>query len=805
MKHCLLLLLAGLLNTVAYAQVGNVSGIITDNLGKAVPGATVSIRELEKSVVADENGHFQFSKIQHGKYTLSVSSLITDLKLVPIEVNGANEVFNIRVKEKESEKFNEVLVVGKTEKRLIEEKGFAVNVIQTKGADLQSIQTNELLDRSAGVRIRQNGGLGSQVQYNINGLSGNSVRILVDGIPISNYGESFSLNSIPAALIERIEVYKGVVPAHLSEDALGGAINIVLKESMRNALNTSYSFGSLNTHQWNATGSYIDEKSRFTARGSAFYNYTDNNYEVYGNKVHVTNPQTFAREYVRAKRFNDGYKSAGGKFDFGFTKLKWADQIMLGIIYSDMYKEVQHGATMEVVYGERRYTQNTNLLNFTYDKTNLLLKGLDLSVFASYSKLNRDLTDTVANTFNWLGEKVRKPDGSYYYNSSGSQTNGPATLLNNKEDNFNTRTNLSYQINSNHKLIATYLFSNYTRDEDDVLRPAFQRELLSTRYLDKNILSFSYELNAFNQKLKASLFYKYYQLGVRLKDPVRVSGSGPTAVYEELNIQRSINDKGYGLAISYDLLPGVMLTGSLEHAIRLPSSQELLGNETENINPAFTLRPENSFNTNLGVNIGPFDFGQHRLSSNINVFTRDVKDMIRQGVPTSTLSDDFSFENLDNVVSRGFDAEIRYGFKNNLQVTLNSSVFNGRFNSQFDASGNAYSYFGNRLRNEPFFTQNTNIRYDLNNILQKKSRASLYYNLSYVHQFFRQWEAFGGTNKPDIPTQLVQDLGFAYTFPNKRYVLSFDAKNILDRQVFDNWALQKAGRAFYAKINYIIR
>src|SRR5690606_10167800 len=123
----------------------------------------------------------------------------------------------------------EVVVKHVSAKKEIEEKGFAVSVIETKEAGLRNLQTNELLDRTVGVRIRQNGGLGADVNYNINGMSGNSVGIFIDGIPISMYGSSFDLNSIPPAMIDRIEVYKGVVPGHLSDDSLGGAINIVLK------------------------------------------------------------------------------------------------------------------------------------------------------------------------------------------------------------------------------------------------------------------------------------------------------------------------------------------------------------------------------------------------------------------------------------------------------------------------------------------------------------------------------------------------------------------------------------------------
>src|SRR5690606_38497704 len=129
-----------------------------------------------------------------------------------------------------------------------------VNVVETKEASLRNFQTNELLDRSVGVRVRQNGGLGSAVNYNLNGMSGNSVRIFIDGIPVSTYGASFSLNSIPPAMIERIEVYTGVIPAHRSDDALGGAINVVSKKAAREMLSASISYGSFNPLQAHAAG-----------------------------------------------------------------------------------------------------------------------------------------------------------------------------------------------------------------------------------------------------------------------------------------------------------------------------------------------------------------------------------------------------------------------------------------------------------------------------------------------------------------------------------------------------------------------
>lgn len=49
-------------------------------------------------------------------------------------------------------------------------------------------------------------------------------------MPLDTKGSGVSLANLPINIIDRIEIYKGVVPASLGTDALGGAINIITKQ-----------------------------------------------------------------------------------------------------------------------------------------------------------------------------------------------------------------------------------------------------------------------------------------------------------------------------------------------------------------------------------------------------------------------------------------------------------------------------------------------------------------------------------------------------------------------------------------------
>jgi outer membrane cobalamin receptor len=136
----------------------------------------------------------------------------------------------------------------------------------------RNLNVNQVLNQTTGVRIRETGGLGSDFVFSLSGFTGNQVRFFVDGLPTEVLGSAYSINSVPVNNVERIEVYKGVVPVHLGSDVLGGAVNIVTNTAAKNFLDVSYGYGSFNTHQTSVVGRYAFKKG-ILLNASAFYNY----------------------------------------------------------------------------------------------------------------------------------------------------------------------------------------------------------------------------------------------------------------------------------------------------------------------------------------------------------------------------------------------------------------------------------------------------------------------------------------------------------------------------------------------------
>ena len=786
------------ITSLVNAQKGSISGTIsfTDN-GMPVPYAHISVKGLNKKTFSNENGSFELPNIPHGDYTIEVTSIEIVSTSFNVQHTLQNEQLHLKVKPTDDIVLNEIALNGKSKKNRIESEGFAVSVIDTKEAGLRNLQTNDLLSKTAGIRIRQNGGLGSDVNYNINGLSGNSVRVFIDGIPMSTYGSSFNLNSIPPSIIERIEVYKGVVPGHLSDDALGGAINVVLKKNAKNNFNVSASYGSFNTAQTNFNGLYRFEDSGFTVKASGFLNYSDNDYEVWGSNVYNIAPNGRLEE-VRAKRFNDSYRSLGGVFEAGFTNVKWADNFMIGFTGSDSFKEIQHGAFMTIPYKGRFMESDANLWSVTYSKKNLFFEGLDFNVHGLYGERNRTINDTVKYNYNWFGERSLDLNGKPILRPQGAQQGAPTLAMINRKVG-SARAGLSYAINDNHKVLINHLFYSIDRKDDDAIRSVLERNFFGTRELSKNVTSITYELSALDNALKTSVFGKNYQQRLERMNPIVQSIEGvPTRV--ENVVSRSINIQGYGIAASLQAFPKVTLLASSEKAVRLPNENELFGDAGDNIVENPNLKSEKSNNYNFGFKLGTFNTRKHDLTFSANAFYRNITDRIGKEVQTSLNSNIqvLPYTNQGNVTSKGFDLELNYTLNTNLNIVLNTSKFDLTYQNLYNKR---------RVPNEPTFTVNASANYNFKDVLAKNSSLSVFYNLLFVDTFNYLLEPYGnnaGTDYFDVPQQFIHDVGLSYTFPKRDIVISFDAKNIFDKRAFDNFAVQKPGRAFYLKLNYTI-
>ena len=782
----------------SFAQNGEYSltGVVIDGKSKeTIPQAVISIAPSNRYTYSNLKGEFFLKDLKKGDYVLSIKSLghVDYIKL--ISVNGSHEKLKIEMKEDITILKEMVVVQDKSldsEEERIETEGYAVNSISTRDVKNQSLEVNTLIDQAPGISVRQTGGLGSRSEYTINGLSGNAVRFFIDGIPMEYYGSSYSVNSLPISLIDNVEIYKGVVPVSLGADALGGAVNVRTHKEAKSSLNASYTIGSFGTHQVALSGNWTNPKSNFVIRGSAFYNHTDNNYKVWGNDVYVSDPQTGTIDRtVTAERFNDKFENFGAKVDFGWVNKKWADQFLFSVLYSDMYKEVQHGATMEVPFGERFYVQQTVMPSLSYQKKNLFITGLDFDFFAGYSIQSRQVVDTTKNKYNWYGDLIKvMPEGG---------ESGTATLAVADESTLINRINIGYRLNDKNVFSFNVIKTGFNRVNDDEMAAIGSRTYDNHQRVDKTLMGIGYQNQSFNNRLKTNLFAKSYGYNIDVRDTEFENN-----VYVPYDYSKKENNYGYGLALSYDLSKKWIFQTSYENAIRLPSPNEVFGNVAENILEGHELSPERSQNVNLGLRYKRVQYGKYKLIITGNVFYRDVRGLIQQSTVVVSGVDYFYYENLSKIISKGVDFDVKYSYKKRFNLSVSGSYTDARDKNKYAPDGRQSWSYNSRLKNAPYLQFNTGVRFNFENFLQEKSNTSFYWNARYVHEFYRHWENIGKYAKDIIPTQFVNSVGVSYRFPKKKLSISLDFRNVFNEQVFDNFAIQQPGRGFYCKLNYKI-
>ncbi len=138
---------------------------------------------------------------------------------------------NVRIRE-DAIQLAEVTVVSAGVSR-VKNSAYNAVAVDTKGMLNTTKTLSEALAKAPGLKLRESGGVGSDMNLMLDGFSGKHVKVFIDGVPQEGVGSSFGLNNIPVNFADRIEVYKGVVPVGFGTDAIGGVINIVTNKKRR--------------------------------------------------------------------------------------------------------------------------------------------------------------------------------------------------------------------------------------------------------------------------------------------------------------------------------------------------------------------------------------------------------------------------------------------------------------------------------------------------------------------------------------------------------------------------------------------
>ena len=762
-----------------------VEGLVVDDEGKPVPYATLYVEGTTRGTTTDSAGRYLLHA-EEGDADVVVQMLgyRTERHSVSLE-SGRTHRLDISL-EAEAADIDQVVVSASGVGRV---KRSAFNAVAVDTRELRNTTKNlaDALSRAPGLKLRESGGVGSDMSLMIDGFSGKHVKIFIDGVPQEGVGSAFSLNNIPAGYADRIEVYRGVVPVGFGADALGGVVNIVTNKSRRSWFaDASYSFGSFNTHRSSVTaGQTLD--NGFMWEVYAFQNYSDNNYKVDVPVEDFETGRIDKQKRERVERFHDTYHNESVVAKVGVVGKRWADRLVFGVNYSQMYKEIQTGVRQEIVYGEKLRHGHSVMPSLEYVNHNIFTRGLDLTLTANYNRNATYNIDTAQYKYNWRGETKR-------LNSPGEQS---YQHTRSDSDNWNATATLSYRLGRAHTFTLNHVFNAFTRTNTSLLANEAESEAINKQTM-KNITGLQYRLMP-SRRWNVSLFAKYYALDV----------SGPVATdanqTQFVRTERREGAFGYGVAGTYFIVEGVQAKLSYENAYRLPTIEEMFGDEDLEMGD-IGIRPENS--DNINVSIGYSDsYGsddRHSLYLEGGFIWRDTKDYIQRNiVDLSGGKSAASYINYGKVKTWGVTFSARYSFGTWLSLGGNISYMDVRDNMPIAIGTTSMPNLGykDRMPNIPYLFADMDVTFTWHDCIWRGNTLSLTYDNQFLNGFY-YYSSRIGINRDEymVPTQFSHNVALSYSIKGGKYNFSVECRNITNEKLYDNFSLQKAGRAFYGKV-----
>ena len=771
-----LLLLSILFPLHLYAQTNTVELKVVDaDNGNGIEAATVQWKPIgapsfKNGALTNRRGIVQIQAKGVDSYVVLTRYVGYETAIDTLKSSIKKHTIRLRANARE---LDGVVVTGKSKVQFMRESPEAITVINGKDLQGRSVSLETILDKTIGLKVGQTGGLGSSSRIIVHGLEGNRIQILWDGIPMSTSDGTFSLDEIPIDIIERIEVYKSIIPARFGCDGLGGAVNIVTKEFSTDYLDASYELGSYQTHKGSVFSRKNFPKSGILLGAGGYYTSAKNDYSF----------RVPERENLLVKRDHDRFRSYMLKGKVAFTKL-WFDEISTEFGYYNRFNEIQ-GVLKNSQHAENK--SSMLMLENKLIKSGILNNRLNFESHFSLAHTTNNFVDTARVNHDFEGNIYPSPNGQ-------GETGDVPHNSNDKGLEINERINLDYKLSTNHSLNLNTLINYAQRQPNDDIASQHAGFIIGGFPSKKTsiVSGLTWEAKLFGRKLTNMFSAKYFHLHSEIED--LTSYEMIEAPKKKSNTTSQI---GWIEAMKYEPFRGFHLKVSYQRAIRLPNSQELFGDGIITF-PAAGLKPEKSHNFNLGFLIDKNEvLGLSRLQFEVNGFYMQVSDMIKLIKQHMAAG----YVNAEKVHIKGIETELKLDISPTVYAYGNLTYQDVRDVLDYLPGTHAPNPTkGLRLPNIPYLFANFGAEYHSDRLF-KNWYVKAFWDGKFTEEFFYFWE-LTELQKRRIPRSFVNDIGLLLTYKNK-YSIALECHNLMNKEVWDQFRQPLAGRTFHLKFRYV--
>ena len=732
-------------------------GTITDKATqKPLYQATIYIKELKKGTTTTAQGVYHFQHLPQGTYTVEFSYLGYRTYTKKIAVKGSTR-FDVALKE-ETQEIAEVVLSAKSKAHLIKEQSMPVSVIDISSLRGTVSSVQDILAKTVGITLRTSGGVGSSSRISVRGLEGKRIGFFIDELPLSEQTDYIDINDIPVDMIDRIEIYKGVVPARFGGSSLGGAINIVIREYPDKYADLSYGYESFNTHKVQGVFKRNLKERGYTLGIGGGYTTSDNNY-------------TFDSPYrkgLRITRNHDKYRKyiIGGSFK---AKKWWFDEVEFEPVVVKTYKEIQ-GIEYDIreAHSESLMAGLANKLT----KDNFLTEGLNLDMFNGVVLTQMNFIDKATRRYEWDGSSYPTPSrygGEVGYNFPSDSDDQKLSFIN--------KTNLEYIINERHSFNFNSVLSVAEGTPKDELKTrSLGKQVNFDSHMHSWVSGLTYDLRSLNDVFLNSLTLRYYQYTMHTQ-------MAPLFVPGKYDVDLQKNNWGVNNAMRYRFLPSLMGKLSAGYEVRIPSENELLGDGISVV-PSADLLPERNASANIGL---LFDLtSKHPTNAQIemNFFYMYLQDMIRY---TAGLIG-AQYQNFGEMRTLGMEFEAKADVLPSLYAYVNTTYQDLRDTRDYEpASTVPNPTKGKRMPNIPYLMANAGVEFHRENLFGGSGQNTrLFADVAFVEEYFYDFE-MTQLQKRRIPRSTTLDIGFEHSFLNNKLFISGKLRNVTNEKTLSEF------------------
>lgn len=652
-------------------------------------------------------------------------------------------------------------------------------------AELQntSKSISKAINSASGVKVRKSGGMGSEGKINIRGMEGKNIKVLVNGVPVETQG-NLGLDDIPIDQIADIEVYKGYIPARFATDGAGGAINIVTKKRPANSIDASYSFSSFNTHKASVSASHLIDSivgaASLEIGVSGYFNHSDNDYEF-------TSPymKSSTGKDTSVVRDHDHYTSYNVQA-FANLMNAWFDKVSLSASFGAFDKEIQ-GIEYRI---KETTSEGYNFgVSLGLDKKNFIAKNLNFGDYFSFGSAENKIIDTSrVHCRNWFSCDVAKK------NVGELTSMGLPRLRTVEIYDFNNLLNFDYQYAKNQFVyLNTLLRYHKENPEDDI---GSEKMGFNTAGLPGEMFSvttgISLENRFWNSRIQNLAGFKFHYLNAKISNM-------PTSLLIEPAVESNdYTDFSYDENLMFKIAKPLSVKVSYQHAVRLPSPEELFGDGLR-VSAAINLKPEEADNFNFGISVDLQELPLvTRLRFDGDVFYSYYKNRIHY-MSSSQMS--IPYFNMNPIRSWGYEGDVKLDVNEWILLGTNwtfQDLRNIKYNARQGISKDAI------VPNIPRFFMNYLAEFHIGDLFSKEDFLKVWWSANYTDEYFYGWKISSRQSRK-IKASFTQDIGIEYSIWDNKLGWSFEVDNLADARSYDKFGESKPGRSFATKIRYSFR